>query len=156
LDGALVVLDVGEAHGFLVIGGDARRAEEVRAALAAQLEGGEVAVRGQDEHPDLGRPHWDAEVDRQRWITVVGRRFKFVRVPEPGAVAPVVPDQVADEVPATPAPRREVPLTSVAVSAESGDDPDEDGPRPPRPQAVAPEQPRPLANTAVSSGNSEH
>jgi hypothetical protein len=66
LDGALIVLDLGEAHGVLVIEGDERRAAEVRAAFGEQLEGGEVMVRGGDTHPEMGRPHWAAEVNRRR------------------------------------------------------------------------------------------
>lgn len=81
LDDGVVVVDVSMAHGVLVIEGDERMAHLVQAAAEAQLEGGEVLVRGTGPHPAAGRSHWTVEVDEDGWIEIHGRLIEFTETP---------------------------------------------------------------------------
>jgi Ricin-type beta-trefoil lectin domain len=81
LDDGVVVVDVSMAHGVLVIEGDERMARLVQAAAEAQLEGGEVLVRGTGPHPAAGRSHWTVEVDEDGWIEIHGRLIEFTETP---------------------------------------------------------------------------
>ncbi|MBS2539794.1 RICIN domain-containing protein, partial [Catenulispora sp. NF23] len=160
LDDRVVVLDVSQSHDTLVIGGDARRAEKVRSALADQLEGGRVVLRGNDPRPVGGRPHWDISVDSEGWITVYGRRVAFA---QPAAV-PTVPAPRVEEDPLpteTPDPSQQTEDPSsatdragvIAVSSVHGPRSTETIQLPVGPQEA--DTDIPVRRKAVSSASSE-
>jgi hypothetical protein len=139
LDDAAIVLDVAKSHGALGIGGDPRRAGEVRSAIAGQIEGGEVVLREESARLVGGRPHWAVDVDAEGWISVHGRRVEFAQAPEPSddsesaltimlspnaesaPFAALSPSTVAPltAVPSTVAPSTAVPFTAVPAEVRS-------------------------------------
>jgi len=117
LDDAVVVLDVSRSHGVLVIGGDLRLAEQVRSAIAEQLDGGEVVLREEGVDAVGGRPHWAVEVDSEGWITVHGRTVEFAQAPQLQTAPESTPVEVQGSAQAVETVSAARGSGSVAVSA---------------------------------------
>jgi hypothetical protein len=110
LDDTVVVLDVAQAHGVLVIGGDTRRAEALRDSLHAQLQDGEILLGAADGVPAGGRSHWALDVDAAGAITVHGREVEF-------AAIPATPPAVQIPVPVLPPKPEPKPVVMAAAPA---------------------------------------
>ena len=124
LDDAVVLLDVSQSHGVLVVGGDPRQARRVWSFIRAQVQGGEVLVRGDGPHPAAGRPHWSVDADIEGWITVHGRRVRFADLTPPvahaGPPATIPPRRPPSDErpPGGPVSEQQPPIEVVAVSAD--------------------------------------